>query len=480
MLTYTPRLKAKARSLRSRLTDAERRLWARVRRKQILGVQFYRQKAIGNYIVDFYAPAAKLVVEVDGSQHFQPRQAQHDRRRSAYLEQEGLRVLRFTDRQVLLELRSVVEVIFQAVKDKNPPSPPFAKGENNNQAITRGKVLLLGCFVLLLSSISLAAQPSSPQVDSLLRKGQQALDAGSFNAAAENFEQARSLEPENPEAWRGLLLSYLQGKKPAEAVAVGREAVERWPEASEFRHWLGLAYFQGGEAAAALEQLAEAKRLEPTRYEIRFDLALVYLSTQQYEPAAQELEDAIRLNPDVALAHILLGRAYQNTNRTLPAVEQFQAALRLDPQVPLGHYHLGFAYESLGRDREAVAEFKQEVAQGRDNSEVFYRLGHVLLKTGEFQEAANNLRRSIALGARNALAYYDLGKALVALGNTQEATEALRRAIRLEPSNPGPHYQLARALERQGKKSEARAEYEQFAELQKRQKQTGGMAFQPN
>ncbi len=60
MLKYNPQLKTKARTLRITLTDAEQRLWERLRRKQILGVQFYRQKPIGNYIVDFYAPAARL------------------------------------------------------------------------------------------------------------------------------------------------------------------------------------------------------------------------------------------------------------------------------------------------------------------------------------------------------------------------------------------------------------------------------------
>ena len=121
MLRYNPRLKTRARSLRANLTDAEQRLWARLRRGQILGAQFYRQKPIGNYIADFYAPAAQLVVEVDGSQHFEPRQAEHDRRRTAYLTRLGLRVLRYTDRQVLLELDSVAEEIFQAVEKKNPP-----------------------------------------------------------------------------------------------------------------------------------------------------------------------------------------------------------------------------------------------------------------------------------------------------------------------------------------------------------------------
>jgi very-short-patch-repair endonuclease len=104
-----------------KLTDAEQRLWARLRRKQTLGVQFYRQKPIGNYIVDFYAPSARMVVEVDGAQHFDAQQAEADRRRTAYLNRLGLRVLRYTDRQVLLELDSVMEEIFGGVKQKNPP-----------------------------------------------------------------------------------------------------------------------------------------------------------------------------------------------------------------------------------------------------------------------------------------------------------------------------------------------------------------------
>lgn len=127
MLRYDPRLKDRARSLRANLTDAEQRLWARLRRKQIFGVQFYRQKPIGYYIVDFYAPAARLIVEVDGSQHTDVAQAQYDQRRTAYFKENGLRVLRFNDRQVLLQIESVIEEIFGAVEE-NPPKSPFSKG----------------------------------------------------------------------------------------------------------------------------------------------------------------------------------------------------------------------------------------------------------------------------------------------------------------------------------------------------------------
>jgi len=118
MLKYNPQLKPKARALRITLTDAEQRLWQRLRRKQILGVQFYRQKPIGNYIVDFYAPAARLVVEVDGSHHFNLAQAKHDRQRSAFLAQQHLTVLRFDDRQVLLQPELVIEEIFRMIKNR--------------------------------------------------------------------------------------------------------------------------------------------------------------------------------------------------------------------------------------------------------------------------------------------------------------------------------------------------------------------------
>ena len=117
MHKYYSQLKTRARSLRTHLTDAEQRLWSRLRRKQILGVQFYRQKAVGSYIVDFYAHAARLVVEVDGAHHLDKIQAEYDKRRTEFLEQQGLKVLRFDDRQVLLELEHVVEEIFRAVNE---------------------------------------------------------------------------------------------------------------------------------------------------------------------------------------------------------------------------------------------------------------------------------------------------------------------------------------------------------------------------
>ena len=70
MLRYNKRLRKLSRLLRENMTEAERLLWEKIREKQLRGSQFYRQKTIGNYIVDSYCSGAKLIIELDGGQHY--------------------------------------------------------------------------------------------------------------------------------------------------------------------------------------------------------------------------------------------------------------------------------------------------------------------------------------------------------------------------------------------------------------------------
>lgn len=132
MQPYNHNLKQNSRILRSNMTDAEQLLWSRIRRKQILGVQFYRQKPLANYIVDFYCAAANLVIEVDGSQHYSTEGLMVDQYRDAVLGSMGLLVLRFDNLQVLNQLDAVVNVIYQQVAQRsNPPYPPlFQRGSS--------------------------------------------------------------------------------------------------------------------------------------------------------------------------------------------------------------------------------------------------------------------------------------------------------------------------------------------------------------
>ena len=115
---YRKDLKKLSKRLRRQMTDAERKLWSRIRGKQICGVQFYRQKPLLDFIVDFYAPAARLVIEIDGGQHFEPEHQRQDALRDERLNEIGLEVLRFDNLQVLLELDAVVERIYEVVSRK--------------------------------------------------------------------------------------------------------------------------------------------------------------------------------------------------------------------------------------------------------------------------------------------------------------------------------------------------------------------------
>jgi very-short-patch-repair endonuclease len=119
MLPYNQKLKEISRQLRENMTDAERHLWVKIRMKQLKGYQFYRQKPIGDYIVDFSCPRAKLVVELDGSQHLSSEITENDRLRDEYMRSLGLRVLRFTNTDVLTNIGGVVESIEEVIG--NPP-----------------------------------------------------------------------------------------------------------------------------------------------------------------------------------------------------------------------------------------------------------------------------------------------------------------------------------------------------------------------
>lgn len=122
MENYSRQLKQPSRNLRKNMTDAEKKLWSKIKNKQLLGMQFYRQKPLLDYIVDFYCPSAKLIIECDGSQHHTTEGLLSDQIRDQTLAQLGLLTLRFDNYQVIQEIDFVCQTIkdcIQQVIDKN-------------------------------------------------------------------------------------------------------------------------------------------------------------------------------------------------------------------------------------------------------------------------------------------------------------------------------------------------------------------------
>jgi len=111
MYKNNPNLKNRSRVLRINQTKAEGYLWRRLRGKRLDGFKFYRQFSIGNFILDFYCPKSNLAVEVDGGQHVNNRG--YDRDRTKSLSADGIKVLRFWNNEVLMNIDGVLHEILR-------------------------------------------------------------------------------------------------------------------------------------------------------------------------------------------------------------------------------------------------------------------------------------------------------------------------------------------------------------------------------
>ncbi|WP_154071726.1 endonuclease domain-containing protein [Bradyrhizobium lablabi] len=113
-------MRSNARALRKNSTDAERILWSELGDHRLIGASFRRQVPIANYIADFVCHAAKLVIELDGGQHFSDQAEQADAARSATIETRGFMVLRYGNHDVMSNRAGVLETIAAAVAERAP------------------------------------------------------------------------------------------------------------------------------------------------------------------------------------------------------------------------------------------------------------------------------------------------------------------------------------------------------------------------
>jgi len=106
---------ARRRALRRASTEAEAALWAQLRARRLAGFKFRRQHPCGPYILDFYCPARRLAVELDGGQHFDPLALRYDQRRTAFLHRRGIQVIRFPNDLVFREPLNILDAIALAL-----------------------------------------------------------------------------------------------------------------------------------------------------------------------------------------------------------------------------------------------------------------------------------------------------------------------------------------------------------------------------
>ena len=130
----TRTMRSRARSLRRDSTDAERIIWNAIRAHRLNGASFRRQTPIGPYVADFLCHSAKLVIEIDGGQHFELAQQKRDARRDAFLASKGYQVLRFNNYDVMTNRQGVFESIAAALAAAPSPTLPRKRGREHAAA----------------------------------------------------------------------------------------------------------------------------------------------------------------------------------------------------------------------------------------------------------------------------------------------------------------------------------------------------------
>src|SRR5688572_12181023 len=139
-----PRLLRFAREMRHEMTNAEKRIWGRVRDRRLSGFKFRRQVPVDGVITDFYCEEAKLVVELDGGQHKEPDEAEYDRLRDQALHRMGVAVLRFWDNDALKNTDPVLERILETLLARTtaaPSPPPSTEGRGSERPISPSPAL---------------------------------------------------------------------------------------------------------------------------------------------------------------------------------------------------------------------------------------------------------------------------------------------------------------------------------------------------
>ncbi len=117
----------RAKQLRREQTEAERKLWSRLRNRQLDGWKFKRQVPKGRYILDFYCAEAALIVELDGGQHAEENAVRHDAKRTKYLQESGYRIVRFWNHEVFEDIDTVLQSIWHKVQE-----PPLADSADHS------------------------------------------------------------------------------------------------------------------------------------------------------------------------------------------------------------------------------------------------------------------------------------------------------------------------------------------------------------
>ncbi|MEO8445240.1 MAG: tetratricopeptide repeat protein [Gammaproteobacteria bacterium] len=255
-------------------------------------------------------------------------------------------------------------------------------------------------------------------------------------------------------------LAQHQAGRLAEAEALYRRILARYPQHPDALHFLGLLAHQRGDHAAAVGLMDAALRAAPGLAPCCSNRGNALLALGRVEDAIASFQKAISIDRNLAEAHLNLGNALQQQGQPDEAIASYRRALRLKPQSAETHYNLGRVYESQAKMTDAVRSYGRAVALLPDYAEAHFNLGNAYHATGALAEAIASYQRAVNLKPDYAEAHNNLGAQFEARGDLAEATASYGRALALQPQFAEARNNLGNVLLAEGKLDEAIASYQ--------------------
>jgi tetratricopeptide (TPR) repeat protein len=317
-----------------------------------------------------------------------------------------------------------------------------------------------GCLLITaISSITIFAQQSAGFDQAMLLFKQ-----SNYAGAAEVLAKVAENEPQRIETYLYLGKALLKLERFGEAAEAIRRYTAARPSDTDGAYLLAYVLFRQGRPADSLAVYRQAVRIKPPAADDLKIIGLDYGLLGDYRLSAEFLGRALALDPDNLEARYYLGRVYFTQNLFANAIEEFQTVLRRDPRHVKAQNNLGQALEGRNEIEGAMAAYRRAIEIDRDSpkpSELpLLNLGKLLLQRDEMSEALSLLQRAAAINPASAPVRFQLGKAYIRLGRTAEAEKELVRACTLDPRDRGAHYQLGRLYLRLGKTELGRRELE--------------------
>jgi len=353
----------------------------------------------------------------------------------------------------------------------------------------------LACIVLRVCLAALLPAQSSPELESLLRQGAEAMRAGNASAAEADYQKATAAAPTFAPAWLDLGLAQLKEGKLTDAIASMQKSIAIDPSTRGAHLFLGIADYQTHHIDDAVANLEEAVRLDGSNPQAQMWLGIVELENGHPEQATEPLDRAAELAPkDVAIldyrvqAHMAVARqSYTQIYRLDPgswrlhrlnaqidaqalqhteAIGEYQQAIKIAPKEADLYEGLGWEYRQTGQADLAQKAFEQQLTLTPGNPIAMYNLASARVDNGQAEAAIPLLEQVVKLYGAPTVADYYLGRAYAAVGKNEQAVVEFEKATTLGGETQSRSwYGLSQVYKALGKTADARAATLRFQQL---------------